>query len=83
MKHRMSLVVYSNTPEQVFRKDRELPDITPDEYDALKHSGKIYAYPENFPVPDSMYVWQWCVPENIEEEHKLIEMGKWGTLSSK
>lgn len=77
----MALVVYSDKPERVFRKDWELPDISPEEYDVQKHSGKIFAHPDNFPVPDSMYVWQWCVPENDDEEKLLIEMGKWGCAS--
>ena len=79
----MSLIVYSGMEERPFRKDWELPDITAEEFDSTKHIGKVFMHPDNgtgLPDIQGMYVWQWCTPENEEEETRLVEMGKWQVL---
>ena len=80
MKHRMSLIVYNGMePKDVYRKDWELPDLTPEQFDPKQHMGKLFMHPDGkVPTIEGMYVWQYCQPENDDEEKLLIEMGKWG-----
>lgn len=83
MKHNMALIVYNGKDNPVFRKDWGLPDVTAEEFDATKHTGKVFLHPDNgngLSDIEGMYVWQCCTPENEEETNKLIEMGKWSSL---
>lgn len=85
MKHYLSLIVYNGKDKPVFRKDWELPKVTAEEFDTTKHQGKVFLHPDNgngLCDIEGMYVWQWCIPEDNEEEAKLIEIGKWSTLKA-
>lgn len=88
MKHYMELIVYNGKDKPVFRKNWQLPNVTIKEFDPITHHGKVFMYPEIDVTKgqkmdiEGMYVWQSCIPEDNDEEAKLIKMGKWTTLKA-
>jgi len=66
--------------EKVIRRAYDLPNITAEEFDASVHMGKIFMYPETgngAPPLHGIYAWKVAIPENDDEEEKLISLGKW------
>lgn len=80
MKHTIQMIVYSGKVLMPFRKEWELPPVSAEDFDATKHLGKVFMYPDGDITDNMVYMWKICVPETKEEEQKLIELGKWGTL---
>ncbi len=78
MKHMMSVIIYNGIDgTKVYRKEWNLPDLSVEEFNPEKHQGKIFMHPDGkMPDIEGMYVWQWCTPQNSEEEAKLIATGK-------
>lgn len=83
MKALMEMVVYSDDGKSCFRKSWSLPDIAADDFNPEIHMAKVFSFPENTPTYGSVYIWKHASPESKEEEKKLIELGKWGGVSSK
>jgi hypothetical protein len=67
---------------EVIRRRYDLPSVSAEDFDPKIHTGKIFMYPEsnNGGSPThGIYIWKVAIPENKEEEEKLISFGKWNT----
>jgi hypothetical protein len=82
MKHRLEYIHYDGP--NVHRGQIPLPDVTPDEFEVGKHMCKVLQVPEgDHPINPMLYVWKVCIPEDKQEEQRLIAMGKWKVVNLK